>query len=137
MDLVRNIPDAQHASKVLVEHALARFSTDNLSCMVIRLDTHRIKDVINNTAEPIGVDGDPSTNVPHGVSEAEKIVEGARKSMETAGLADDADLAEKTHEATLQRMANANAKQESGPEMATDPPSVKILKPNSVPEETH
>lgn len=105
--------------------------------MVIRLDTNRVKDVVNNTAEPIGVDGDPSTNVPHGVSEADKILEGARKSMETAGLADDAEWAEKTNEDILQRMANANANQEPGPEMATEPPSVAILNPNSVPEETN
>ncbi|KAJ5620279.1 hypothetical protein N7510_004263 [Penicillium lagena] len=136
VDLVRNIPDAQHASRVLVEHALARFSTDNLSCMVIRLDTNRVKDVVNNTAEPIGVDGDPSTNVPRGVSEADKILEGARKSMERAGL-DDPDWAEKTSEDILQRMAKANANEEPGPEMTTDPPSVDILSPNSAPEETH
>ncbi|KAJ5832487.1 hypothetical protein N7474_000798 [Penicillium riverlandense] len=137
VDLVRNIPDAQHASKVLVDHALARFSTDNLSCMVIRLDTNRLKDVVNNTADPIGVDGDPSTNVPHGVSEADKILEGARKSMESAGLTDDAEWAEKTNEDILQRMANANANEEPGPEIATDLPSVDILSPNSVPKETH
>jgi protein phosphatase PTC1 len=105
--------------------------------MVIRLDTTRLKDVVNNTAEPIGVDGDPSTNVPHGVSEADKILEGARKSMESAGLADDADWAEKTNEDILQRMAKANANEEPGPEMTTDIPSLDILSPNSVPEERH
>jgi protein phosphatase PTC1 len=107
--------------------------------MVIRLDTKRVKDIVNNTAEPIGVDGDPSTNVPHGVSEADKILEGARKSMASAGLADDADLVEKTNEEILQNMANAD--EEPGPEMTTTEaiglPSVDILKPDNVPEETH
>ncbi len=52
--------------------------------MVIRLDSTRLKDVINNKTEAIGVEGDPATNVAHGMSEAEKIVEGARKSMANA-----------------------------------------------------
>ncbi|KAJ6144933.1 protein phosphatase 2C [Penicillium chermesinum] len=43
VDLIRNVHDAQEASKMLVDHALARFSTDNLSCMVIRLDSSRSK----------------------------------------------------------------------------------------------
>lgn len=123
--------DAQNASKLLVDHALARFSTDNLSCMVIRLDSNRVKDVVNNRAEPIGVDGDPA-NVPHGVSEADKIVEGARKSMASAGIADDPEAAEQANEAILEKMANSD--QEAGPEMAVDDPShlpsVDILSPS-------
>lgn len=38
VNLVRNIKDPQEASQVLVDHALQHFSTDNLTCMVIRLD---------------------------------------------------------------------------------------------------
>lgn len=38
VDLVRNVDDPISASKLLVDHALNRFSTDNLSCMVVRLD---------------------------------------------------------------------------------------------------
>ncbi|ODQ55121.1 PP2C-domain-containing protein [Saitoella complicata NRRL Y-17804] len=38
VELVRGVPDPQEASRVLVEHALSRFSTDNLSCMVVRLN---------------------------------------------------------------------------------------------------
>ncbi|KAF5005304.1 hypothetical protein FDECE_8240 [Fusarium decemcellulare] len=38
VDLVRNLEDPIAASKLLVDHALNRFSTDNLSCMVVRLD---------------------------------------------------------------------------------------------------
>lgn len=37
MDLVRFIKDPKEASKRLVTHALARGSTDNISCMVVRL----------------------------------------------------------------------------------------------------
>ncbi|KAE8154948.1 phosphatase 2C-like domain-containing protein [Aspergillus avenaceus] len=116
VDLVRNVSDAQEASKVLVDHALARFSTDNLSCMVIRFDSDRVKEVINRTADPIGVDGDPSMNVEHGVSEADKIIEGARKSMANAGLADDAESAEKAKEEILHKMSN----EEPGPELSVD-----------------
>lgn len=38
VDLVRNIKDPKEASKRLVEHALSQFSSDNLSCMIVRLD---------------------------------------------------------------------------------------------------
>ncbi|KAJ5635989.1 uncharacterized protein N7484_009302 [Penicillium longicatenatum] len=78
VDLIRNTQDAQRASKLLVEHALARFSTDNLSCMVIRLDSNRVKDVVNKKSEHIGVDGDPASR---GMSEADKIVEDAQKNI--------------------------------------------------------
>lgn len=112
---MRNIPDAQEASKVLVDHALARFSTDNLSCMVIRFDSSRVKKVVNQGTGPIGADGDPS-NVEHGVSEADKIVEGARRSMASAGLADDTETAEKVNEEILQKMSN----DEPGPELSVN-----------------
>ncbi|KAF7589262.1 Protein phosphatase 2C 1 [Aspergillus hancockii] len=118
VDLVRNVPDAQEASKILVDYALSRFSTDNLSCMVIRFDTDRVKEVINRTADRIGVVGDPSMNVEHGVSEADKIVEGARKSMASAGIADDTEAAEKVNDEILQKMANDEG--EPGPEISVD-----------------
>lgn len=35
---MRDIDDPVEASKLLVDHALDRFSTDNLSCMIVRLD---------------------------------------------------------------------------------------------------
>ncbi|KAL5363382.1 phosphatase 2C-like domain-containing protein [Aspergillus floccosus] len=113
VDLVRNVADAQEASKILVDHALARFSTDNLSCMVIRFDSERVKDVVNRTAGPIGVDGD--MDVEHGVSEADKIVEGARKSMANAGITDESE-AEKVKDEILHKMAN----DEPGPELAVN-----------------
>ena len=122
--------DAQHASKILVDHALARFSTDNLSCMVIRLDSNRVRDVVNNKAEPIGVDGDV-TGVSHGISEADKILESARKTMVSAGIADDPEAAEQANEAILEKMGDD---EESGPEMNVDDhshlPSVDILGPS-------
>ncbi|KAJ5527419.1 hypothetical protein N7513_011578 [Penicillium frequentans] len=83
VDLIRNIQDAQRASKILVEHALARFSTDNLSCMVIRLDSSRVKDIVNKKSEHIGVDGDSASR---GMSEADKIVEDAQKNIASQEL---------------------------------------------------
>ncbi|OQE32651.1 hypothetical protein PENFLA_c001G06529 [Penicillium flavigenum] len=138
VDLIRNVQDAQQASKILVDHALARFSTDNLSCMVIRLDSNRVKDLVNNNTELIGVDGDPHTKVAGGVSEADKIVEQAQQSIVSSGLADNPAVAEKANEETLQRMASDNRKQEPGPEMSIkesdDLPSVDILSPNRSPD---
>ncbi|KAJ5497086.1 hypothetical protein N7463_009073 [Penicillium fimorum] len=138
VDLIRNVQDAQHASKILVDHALARFSTDNLSCMVIRLDSNRVKDVVNHNTEMIGVEGDPLTKVPRGVSEADKIVERAQKGIVSSGLADDPVAAEKSNEETLQRMASQNHKEDPGPEMTIKEsnglPCVDILSPNRSPE---
>jgi protein phosphatase PTC1 len=103
--------------------------------MVIRLDSNRVKDVVNNIADPIGVDGD-STTISQGVSEADKIVEGAKKNIATSGVADDPASAEKANEETLQRMANRNSEEEPGPEMVNQNnqlPSVDILSPNKGP----
>ncbi|KAK3938344.1 phosphatase 2C-like domain-containing protein [Diplogelasinospora grovesii] len=72
VDLVRNVHEPVSAAKLLVDHALSRFSTDNLSCMIIRFDKQALLDNQNNSA--IGVEGDASTGVPGKVSETEMIV---------------------------------------------------------------
>lgn len=36
VDIIRNVTDAQEASRRLLEHAINSYSTDNLSVMVIR-----------------------------------------------------------------------------------------------------
>lgn len=76
VDHVRQIQDPQVASKALVDHALARFSTDNLSCMVVRFDNKALKQRKNESL--MGVDGDHSKT---GISEADAIVSQARKQM--------------------------------------------------------
>ncbi|KAK5154963.1 phosphatase 2C-like domain-containing protein [Cryomyces antarcticus] len=81
VDLVRHTQDPQHASRLLVEHALTRFSTDNLSCMVVRFDNKAVQDTVKRIAEPIGVDGDPPTT-RGGLSEAEAIVLQSRKKLD-------------------------------------------------------
>ncbi len=75
--------DPQPASKQLVEYALARFSTDNLSCMVVRFDNKALQD--KDGLEPIGVEGDPASREKGGISEAEAIVREARKSFGNSG----------------------------------------------------
>ena len=81
VDLVRHNHDPQAASKQLVDHALARFSTDNLSCMIVRFDGKAVQQNAERKAEPIGVEGDPPTKKQGGISEADAIVKEARKSM--------------------------------------------------------
>ena len=107
--------------------------------MVIRLDSNRVKDLINNHTGLIGVDGDPHTKVAGGVSEADKIVERAQKSLVSSGLADNQVAAEKANEETIHRMACSNRKQEPGPAMSikesNDLPSVDILSPNQSPDD--
>lgn len=125
MELIRNVPDAQEASKILVDHALSRFSTDNLSCMVVRFDMNRVKDVINRVVDPIGVIGDPVSGGDRNISEADKIVEGARKSMANAGIADNSESPEKVDEEILQKMSN----DEPGPELSIDDQSGDIPNP--------
>ncbi|KAI0413184.1 phosphatase 2C-like domain-containing protein [Xylaria grammica] len=79
VDLVRDKPDPIAASKLLVDHALARFSTDNLSCMIIRFDKAALLDQ-NNKDRYIGVEGD-STGESGKVSEAEKIVSSTKQKI--------------------------------------------------------
>ncbi|KAI1272020.1 phosphatase 2C-like domain-containing protein [Xylaria sp. FL0933] len=79
VDLIRDKPDPVAASKILVDHALARFSTDNLSCMIIRFDKAALLDQ-NNKDRPIGVEGD-STGESGKVSEAEKIVSSTKQKI--------------------------------------------------------
>ncbi|KAI0481887.1 protein serine/threonine phosphatase 2C [Xylaria cf. heliscus] len=79
VDLIRDKTDAVVASKLLVDHALARFSTDNLSCMIVRFDKAAMLDQ-NNRDRHIGVEGD-STGEGGKVSEAEKIVSSTRQKI--------------------------------------------------------
>lgn len=83
MDLVRENSDPTSAAKFLVDHALSNFSTDNLSCLIVRLDKDAILEAQNNRENPIGVEGDGSFGA-HKVSETDKIV-GSTKAKITEG----------------------------------------------------
>lgn len=86
VDLVRNIHDPTAASKLLVEHALSRFSTDNLSCMIVRFDKDALLDSQNNKELSIGVEGDKPVGVGK-ISEVEKIVGATKKQIAESGTA--------------------------------------------------
>jgi protein phosphatase PTC1 len=80
VDLVRNIQDPVSAAKLLVDHALNRFSTDNLSCMIVRLDKAALLENQNNKDNPIGVEGDPGAATGK-ASEADKIVRDTKQKI--------------------------------------------------------
>ncbi|KGQ01795.1 hypothetical protein PAAG_11520 [Paracoccidioides lutzii Pb01] len=99
VDLVRGTEDPQVASKILVDHALSRFSTDNLSCMIVRFDTKAIQLAINQRTPPSAADNNLSTfGIPNsnnndlsakflgGMSEADKIVEETRRKVRAGKL---------------------------------------------------
>ena len=124
MDLVRNTADPQVASKILVDHALARFSTDNLSCMVVRFDSKALQQTVDRKTEPIGVEGDPPSNKKGGISEADAIVKEARKSMsDSSTLVPDETSSEER--SISQDVIREEEEKEVGPEI--DPGGLKVV----------
>ncbi|TVY20127.1 Protein phosphatase 2C-like [Lachnellula arida] len=85
VDLIRDISDPSTAAKKLVEHALARFSTDNLSCMIVRLNKQALQSTAKEPGSAIGVEGDPSC-IPGKISEVEKIVGDAKRKVQEDGI---------------------------------------------------
>lgn len=85
VDLIRNIADPVAAAKQLVDHALARFSTDNLSCMVVRLDKSALLSTTKEPSAAIGVEGDPAC-IPGKISEVDKIVGEAKRKVKEEGV---------------------------------------------------
>lgn len=78
MDLVRNVEDASTAAKNLVDHALNRFSTDNLSCMVVRFDKAALLESQNDKDNAIGVELATRSGKS---SEADKIVRDTKQKI--------------------------------------------------------
>ncbi|KAI9676627.1 MAG: Protein phosphatase 2C 1 [Trizodia sp. TS-e1964] len=111
VDLIRNTQDPQVASDMLVRHALARFSTDNLSCMVVRFDQQTVLKAVERKTEPIGVEGDPPSK-KGGVSEADAIVMEAKANVEAGKTLDQPNR-------VLEQVAAANAKAEATPKQAS------------------
>lgn len=70
VDLVREIHDPGEGAKLLVDHALNRFSTDNLSCMVVRLD----KEALAQSQTSQDAESEANHGAASKVSEADKIV---------------------------------------------------------------
>ncbi|KAH6603605.1 protein phosphatase 2C [Trichoderma cornu-damae] len=73
VDLVRDIHDPGEGSKLLVDHALNRFSTDNLSCMIVRLDKEARAQSETSQARR-GAEAESNNGAAVKVSEADKIV---------------------------------------------------------------
>lgn len=69
VDLIRDVKDPIAASKLLVDHALSRFSTDNLSCMVVRFEKEALIQHQHN--KDLGVEAEKGTAR---VSEVDKLV---------------------------------------------------------------
>ena len=86
VDLIRHNQDPQAASKHLVEYALSRYSTDNLSCMVVRFDGKALQQTLEHKKEPIGVEGDPASTKKGGMSETDAKISEARKGMPNADV---------------------------------------------------
>lgn len=85
VDLVRHNADPTSAAKHLVDHALARFSTDNLSCMIVRFNKSALISTTKEPSSAIGVEGDPNSH-PGKVSEAEKLVGEAKRKVQEEGV---------------------------------------------------
>ena len=85
VDLIRNTQDPAVASKQLVDHALARFSTDNLSCMVVRFNRPALLTATKESSAAIGVEGDPNSQSGK-VSEVDKIVGDAKRKVQEDGV---------------------------------------------------
>jgi len=123
VDLIRTTHDPQAASKALVEHALSRFSTDNLSCMVVRFDSQRVQETVERKTEPIGVEGDPSSQ-HGGLSEAESIVLEQKKKL--------TDNGEKLDAAPSELSITEEEDQEPGPEL--NPEAVEAARKDKKPQ---
>ncbi|KAL2075451.1 hypothetical protein VTL71DRAFT_394 [Oculimacula yallundae] len=85
VDLVRNQQDPVAAAKQLCDHALARFSTDNLSCMIVRFNKSALLTTTKEPSSAIGVEGDPNS-ISGTISESEKIVSDAKRKVQEDGV---------------------------------------------------
>ena len=111
---MRNTQNPQEASKVLVDHALARFSTDNLSVMIVRFDAKKLQ---NNTTSNIGVESEENKE-KGAISEVEMLVAEARRHSASIpeGVEDEKD------EEALQEsvIRETEEEQEYGPEFTPE-----------------
>lgn len=115
VDLIRQVQDPQLASKMLVDHALARFSTDNLSVMIVRFDPQKLQ---QNTKIDIGVETE-ATKAKGAISEVEMIVGEARRHSALApeGSSSDQD-SEELRETVIKE--SEYEEQEPGPELTPE-----------------
>lgn len=111
VELVRNVKDPQQASKMLVDHALSKFSTDNLSVMVVKFDAKKTR---QNASIDIGVEHDGGDKMA--ISEAEMIINEARRH---SGIPPDGVAMSEKDKEELQKtvIREHEVEQEAGPEL--------------------
>jgi len=80
--------------------------------MTVRFNTRAVQDTVEARVEPIGVEGDASSNLPGGVTEAEAIVEAAKRTMPS--------VEEGTGESSVRTISEDARPQEPQPELAVD-----------------
>lgn len=73
--MVREVYDPVTASKQLVDHALNRFSTDNLSCMIVRFDREALAQ--SQQHHEIGIETPGASQV----TEADKIISDVKQKI--------------------------------------------------------
>lgn len=113
MDYIRKVESPQQASKMLVDHALSKFSTDNLSVMVVRFNPKKVRE---NTSIDIGVQHEERNT---GISEVEMIVGEARRNSNIPAGGVSLSEAEK-QELADQVIAEQREEQEAGPELTPE-----------------
>ncbi|EXJ78885.1 protein phosphatase [Capronia coronata CBS 617.96] len=115
VDLIRNERDPQVASKMLVDYALARFSTDNLSVMVVRFDPQKLQ---QNTKIDIGVENE-ATKDKSAISEVEMIVGEARRH---SGIVQESAFSDQDSEELREMVIKEQEEedQEPGPELTPE-----------------
>ena len=95
--------------------------------MVVRFDNKALQQTVDRKTEPIGVDGDPLSKIG-GISEAEAIVEGARKNMGDAGAtASGSEGLEEEKSRVGNDILEEEEEPEPGPEL--DPNGIKLARP--------
>lgn len=109
---------------MLVEYALARFSTDNLSVMIVRFDSQKLQ---SNTKIDIGVETEANKD-KGAISEVEMIVAEARRH---SGIAQEAAISDQDSEEVKQTVIkeHEDEDQEPGPELTPEgaPEAEKLL----------
>ena len=81
--------------------------------MIVRFDNKILQSVVERKAEPIGVEGDVGMNTKGGISEVEKIVGEARKSMGD----NMADIGSPERNAVSEAIIREEEDKEPGPEL--------------------
>ena len=88
--------------------------------MVVQFDNKSIRQTVEHKADPIGVEGDPSSVKKGGISEADAIVREASKSM---GVIPNDNMQEEEKLKVSEDVIEEEASREAGPGL--DPKAIK------------